>query len=49
MAIASSFKGTPNQIFGYPDDLKFKSSITLFEQVSEGNKIFKDAIVKCFD
>lgn len=38
-----------NQIFGYPDDLKFKSSITLFKQVIEDNKIFKDAIVKYFD
>lgn len=40
---------TINQIFGYPDDLKFKSSITLFKQVAEDNKIFKDAIVKYFD
>jgi len=38
-----------NQIFGYPDDLKFKSSITLFQQISEDNKIFKDAIFKYFD
>ena len=38
-----------NQIFGYPDDLKFNSSITLFKQVAEDNKIFKDATVKYFD
>jgi uncharacterized protein (DUF1810 family) len=37
-----------NQIFGYPDDLKFRSSMTLFASVASENQIFKDALRKCF-
>lgn len=40
---------TANQIFGSPDDLKFKSSMTLFNNVADDNKIFKDAIIKYYD
>ncbi|MCJ7600590.1 MAG: DUF1810 domain-containing protein [Desulfobulbaceae bacterium] len=40
---------TANQIFGFPDDLKFRSSMTLFNYVVEGKKNFKDAIVKFYD
>jgi uncharacterized protein (DUF1810 family) len=29
-----------NQIFGYPDDLKFRSSMTLFAAATSENKIF---------
>ncbi len=35
-----------NHIFGYPDDLKFRSSMTLFASTSD-NQIFKDALQKC--
>ncbi len=35
-----------NHIFGYPDDLKFRSSMTLFVSTSD-NQIFKDALQKC--
>jgi len=35
-----------NQIFGYPDDLKFRSSMTLFALVSPGDQMFKDALEK---
>jgi uncharacterized protein (DUF1810 family) len=37
-----------NQIFGYPDDLKFRSSMTLFASVAPDNQIFKDALQKYF-
>jgi uncharacterized protein (DUF1810 family) len=35
-----------NQIFGSPDDLKFRSSMTLFAQVTADNQIFLDALEK---
>ena len=37
-----------NQIFGYPDDLKFRSSMTLFAMSTSENKIFNDALQKYF-
>jgi uncharacterized protein (DUF1810 family) len=37
------------QIFGQPDDLKFRSSVTLFAEVSGENKPFADALEKYFD
>lgn len=36
------------QIFGYPDDLKFRSSMTLFANTVGDNDIFKDALQKFF-
>jgi uncharacterized protein (DUF1810 family) len=39
---------TIRQIFGYPDVLKFRSSITLFAQATSENKDFEDAIQKYF-
>lgn len=36
------------QIFGYPDNLKFHSSMTLFAQASEDNQVFMDALKKYF-
>jgi len=39
---------TVDQIFGYPDNLKFRSSMTLFAQVPGDNQIFKDALRKYF-
>ena len=36
------------QIFGYPDDLKFRSSMTLFAAATSENKIFNDALQKYF-
>jgi uncharacterized protein (DUF1810 family) len=36
-------------ILGKPDDLKFRSSMTLFAGTSLDNKIFKDALQKYFD
>lgn len=36
------------QIFGYPDHLKFRSSMTLFAHATQENQIFKDALDKYF-
>jgi uncharacterized protein (DUF1810 family) len=35
-----------HQIFGYPDDLKFRSSMSLFASVGSDNQVFKDALLK---
>jgi uncharacterized protein (DUF1810 family) len=37
-----------DEIFGYPDDLKFRSSVTLFASTTSENQIFKDALQKYF-
>ena len=37
------------QIFGYPDDLKFRSSMTLFRAVADDDRIFNYALEKYFD
>jgi uncharacterized protein (DUF1810 family) len=36
------------QIFGYPDNLKFRSSMTLFAAVGGENTVFADALEKYF-
>jgi len=36
------------QIFGYPDDMKFRSSMTLFSHATSDNQVFKDALQKYF-
>jgi uncharacterized protein (DUF1810 family) len=36
------------QIFGNPDDLKFRSSMTLFAIATSDNQIFKEALQKYF-
>jgi uncharacterized protein (DUF1810 family) len=41
--------GTVEQIFGYPDDLKFHSSMTLFAAVSSADSIFEAALRKYFN
>jgi len=35
-----------DQIFGYPDGLKFRSSMTLFASATTDNQVFKDALAK---
>lgn len=37
------------QIFGYPDHLKFRSCLTLFMTAATENKFFRDALLKYFD
>jgi len=39
---------TISQILGYPDDLKFRSSMTLFANVTADNRVFLDALRKYF-
>lgn len=39
---------TIGEIFGYPDDLKFHSSMTLFSQVATDPQLFMDALNKYF-
>ena len=36
-------------ILGYPNDLKLKSSMTLFKIIASDNKIFSDVLVKYFN
>jgi uncharacterized protein (DUF1810 family) len=40
---------TVSEIFGYPDDLKFKSSMTLFECASNSGSLFTQALEKYFN
>ena len=40
---------TVEQIFGDPDNLKFRSSMTLFANVAAGNAVFLKALAKYFD
>ena len=40
-AAVVAFKGgSISELFGYPDDLKFKSSMTLFEKISGSGSVF---------
>ena len=40
---------TVEEIFGYPDDLKFRSSITLFAKASQKGSVFAQALKKYFN
>ncbi len=40
---------TIEQIFGYPDDLKFRSCMTLFANATSDNQVFLDALQKYFN
>jgi len=57
-ALVNAVKGrSVGDIFGYPDDLKFHSSVTLFalavshgaSDYGAGNQVFADALAKYFD
>jgi len=37
------------EIFGYPDNLKFRSCMTLFLAAATDNRLFKDTLHKYFD
>jgi len=39
---------TLHEIFGYPDDLKFRSCMTLFSSVAEADSVFQRALEKYF-
>jgi uncharacterized protein (DUF1810 family) len=36
------------EVFGYPDDLKFRSSMTLFAAVASDKEVFRQALQKYF-
>jgi uncharacterized protein (DUF1810 family) len=38
-----------NEIFGYPDELKFHSSLTLFGRITEEDDVFNACLAKYFD
>jgi len=38
-----------SDIFGWPDDMKFRSSMTLFTRAAPDNPVFADALSKYFD
>jgi uncharacterized protein (DUF1810 family) len=47
--LVNAVEGRPiEQIFGYPDDLKFRSSMTLFAHATADNQVFIDALKKYF-
>jgi uncharacterized protein (DUF1810 family) len=47
--LVNAVEGHPiEQIFGYPDDLKFRSSMTLFAHATSNNRVFLDALKKYF-
>lgn len=46
-AIVNGLEGLSlGQIFGYPDDLKFKSCMTLFATIAPEEQVFQDALKK---
>lgn len=48
-ALVSQVEGRSiEQIFGYPDDLKFRSSMTLFAHATANNQVFIDALQRHF-
>lgn len=48
-ALVAAIEGrNANQIFGYPDDMKFGSSMTLFSQAVPEEPVFKTCIDKYF-
>jgi len=56
-ALVSAVQGrSVSEIFGYPDDLKFHSSVTLFSEAAirrdpapdRGDRVFQDALAKYF-
>lgn len=46
--LACEASGSASQIFGSPDDLKFRSCLTLFNAVSPGETAFRDALARFF-
>ncbi len=47
--LATSVEGrSAEQIFGHPDDRKFRSSMTLFAQAAADDRVFLDALQKYF-
>lgn len=48
-ALVNAIEGkTANQVFGWPDDLKFRSSMTLFHRADPSATVFRDALTKYY-
>jgi uncharacterized protein (DUF1810 family) len=48
-SLVNQVSGSPiDAIFGYPDDLKFRSSMTLFAAVEPAEEVFRRALDKYF-
>jgi uncharacterized protein (DUF1810 family) len=48
--LVNQVEGRPiEQIFGYPDDLKFRSSMTLFAHATPDNQVFLEALQVYFN
>ena len=47
--VISIENSSAQQIFGYPDYLKFHSSMTLFASLEQSPDIFKEALSKFYD
>ena len=43
-AVVALKSGSLSEIFGYPDDMKFKSSMTLFEKIAGSGSVFSFAL-----
>ena len=43
-AVVALKGGSVSEIFGYPDDLKFRSSMTLFENIAGSGSVFSFAL-----
>lgn len=43
-AVVALRGGSLSEIFGYPDDMKFRSSMTLFEQIAGPGSVFSSAL-----
>ena len=43
-AVVALKGGSVSEIFGYPDDLKFRSSMTLFEKIAGRGSVFSSAL-----
>ncbi|QAU33336.1 DUF1810 domain-containing protein [Janthinobacterium sp. 17J80-10] len=49
-SLAAKISGaSADEIFGYPDHMKFHSSMTLFAHATEDNQVFTDCLHKYFE
>ena len=48
-AVADSAAPTAERLFGYPDDLKLRSSMTLFHRAAPDDPVFQQVLDKYFD
>jgi len=47
-AVLDAAGKSPSEIFGFPDDLKLRSSMTLFAQVSQPDSVFSQVLAQHF-